>query len=473
MSSTSRSSVFYSYEFGCSSASEDISQMFRVNTTLSSRTVDLPSEIWFDIFDFATHIPGVLTLNNITELEAYGEDEDGIILHDLYHESMHVKLAISRVSRSWRRIVTPLLFQCILIRSGPHARAISDAFTYFRSHQAYEDFAGRWVKRIELSVEDDYWEQDSLLSLANILDCTPNLTTFSDLHSMARVPEGFATQEVVRKLYSLCEKGNLKRLEWSGPTYFPLGDLLYGAKSSLEVLMTKQLSEKSVSLPKLQTLVLRNATSTDRIDLSELGSPKLFSLMTFSESSEILNPLSPSSPQLISQYSVFPSLKHLHCVLSPNNNPSELLQRISSLESLTLDFCRQVQPRNLNKYSIRLPNMQKIVLQRFPSLQSRNDQHNDPQALRSCYEFLLNLIDRKNNPSLKAVGFQISRSYGDEDDYITTDDVATRDGFWEAFISQCNKQNIKLEASVGAVDHVLANWYPFHLGLLPQNLLIQ
>ncbi|EJD05867.1 uncharacterized protein FOMMEDRAFT_153211 [Fomitiporia mediterranea MF3/22] len=431
----------------------------------------LPPEIWLRIFDFLVYIPGILDISNVRAIEAYAEDNEGIILHGLYDEAMNVKLAISLVSRKWRRLVLPFLFEYVIIRSGRQARMVADALSRLHQAQGEEEYYGRWIKRVEVILQDHYWEQDSIDSLATVLRLAPNVLVFSDFFSTGRLPN-YATRGVVKTLHSLSERGRLRRIECSSVFgAFRLHTLLCGTPS-LQVLITKQLSSHPITLPNLRILVIRKSDAILAYKLGNLNAPSLHSLVLHNNA---LNPLTGYPPTRTSI--PYPNLRHLRCLHMDERLSPLSLFRIAEtpgLTSLTLDFGQRPVVKDLEKFRVKHQTLERIDLVRLPTFSYRLDPSCDLEGQRFVSGFLESLLKRDDIPYLRTIGFLRPRSYFDTGDftkYVPARARASTAEFWENFISLCKSRGVNVEASVGASDHFWGIWQPFHIGLLPQRQL--
>lgn len=264
----------------------------------------LPTELWIKVFKHISHIPGVLDISDPRAVEAYSEDENGIILHNIHSESMKTKLSISLVCSSWRKLILPFLFEYIIIRSSRQVHVVAKTLERLRKTQDYEAYYGRRIRRLEIVMEYTHWDEEAVDSLAVVLDHCPNLVVFSDFFSTGRIPNN-SSGPVIRRLQDLCEQGHLRRIESSGAVAFPLQDLLCGTPS-LEVLIANHLSIYNVSLPCLHTLVLGSSSTIFAFELACIDGPKLRHLIT---RSKVLDPSISYVPMNIKR--LYPELQHI------------------------------------------------------------------------------------------------------------------------------------------------------------------
>ncbi|EJD05868.1 uncharacterized protein FOMMEDRAFT_153212 [Fomitiporia mediterranea MF3/22] len=434
-----------------------------------SSDVELPPEIWLRIFDFLVYIPGILDISNVRAIEAYAEDNEGIILHGLYNEAMSMKLAISLVSRSWRRLILPFLFEYVIIRSARQARVVADVLSRFHQAQGEEKYYGRWTKRVEVIIQDDHWEQDSIDALVTILRLAPNILVFSDFFSTGRLPN-HATRNVVNVLHSLSEKGRLRRIECSGVLgVFRLYTLLCGTPS-LQVLITRQLLRYPITLPNLRILVVRKSDLILPYKLSILNAPSLHGLVLHGNA---LNPLTGCPPTCT--IIPYPNLKHLRCLYLDDKLLPLSLFRIAEtpeITSLTLDFGQRPLVKDLERIRIKHQTLERINLVRFPTFSYRLDPSCEMEGQQYVSGFLEALLKRDDIPSLRTIGFHRPRSHFDTGDftkYVPTRTQVSTAEFWENFIALCKSRGVNVETSVGASNQFWGIWEPFHVGLLPHQ----
>ena len=378
--------------------------------TSSSYGTKLPPEIWLKIFDSLCYIPGVLELSNGHTIEAFSEDNEGILLHGLYHESMRAKLAISCVSWTWRRIVMPLLFEYVMIRSAAHARVVAEALTRLRRQQGDADYCGRWIKRVEIVLQDHFWEEECIDAVADVLSQSPNILVFSDFFSVGRLPT-YATRGIVKKLQYLCENGRLRRIESCGAIIPRLHKLLC-ATPSLEVLITKQLTSCPVSLPNLHTLVIGKMDTIFACELENLRAPNLQNLIMHTGA---LDPLPSCCATRNNRF--FPNLRHLRCLRINEKFSLFHVADIPGLTSLTVDFGRKPSFEDLEKYRIKHPTIERIELIRFPIFNPKPRTSCDIGEQLFVSGFLWSLLKKEDNPSLQTIAFLRPRSYFDAGDF--------------------------------------------------------
>ncbi|THH07293.1 hypothetical protein EW145_g3474 [Phellinidium pouzarii] len=429
----------------------------------SSYTPTLPPELWLRVFAFLTYIPGVMSTTDDNAIEAFSEDSEGVILQELYRKTMDVKLAVSRVSWMWRILILPSLYEYVTVKSRQHARLVATTLSYLRTSQAEEDYYGRWVKRVEVSAEDDYWDEESLVSLVGILDCTPNIQVFSDFFSLSRSGIGTA---LIERLCALCEKGYLRRIEWSGVVDSSLSELLQGTRS-LQVLVSRQLISNPTILPNLRNLIIRTVKPTCFSNLENFLAPNLRSLVMHSHTSV------PSQLSATSTQGLFTGLQHLRWICSYGNGPTIDFKNFLGLTVLTLDLgSRRGDIERFKKLRIEHQTLERINIVHLPHLRLQFGCDGDVEERLLISEFMHSLLNVEENPSLKCIGLFIPRNYFSHalDTEPSSEEVsAVFEGFWRVFLAHCNTRGIKVEASLGSDAHFRGSWQPFHINLLPRS----
>jgi hypothetical protein len=148
---------------------------------------NIPAEIWYLIFEFATLIPG------ISECTA---DEDAVVAFacDGYNtcsslrirQSMNMKLVINKVCSAWRRLVHRLLFECLSIKSGQQAMQLAALLQDDDSRNINSNANARmwWTRRLELAIDGvSVWTTEHTHAVIWILRHCPNLLCFSTAFS--------------------------------------------------------------------------------------------------------------------------------------------------------------------------------------------------------------------------------------------------------------------------------------------------
>lgn len=423
----------------------------------------LPTELWAKVFEHVSHIPGALDISDPKAIEAYSEDESGILLHYLYYETLKTKLSIGWVCSSWRRIIIPNLFEYIIIRSAQQAHIVARLLQRLRSTQDDETFYGQWVKRIEILMEYTYWDEGAVDSLAIILDHCPGLVVFSDFFSTGRIPNN-TSEPILERLKSMCEHGHLRRIESSGAIAFPLQDLLCGTPS-LKVLIANHLSIYNVSLPHLHTLVLGPSSTIFAFELACIEGPNLRHLIT---RSKVLDPSISYAHTNIK--TLFPKLQHIR-FQNAWEKEAFFKKDLDAISTITLDFGPWLAQSHFDDLEVSYPSATRLNLTRFPLASVRY-----PQNIIVENEFLRRfctaLLDATKNPALRTIGFHIPKSYFDTNSQTYTMPRTPRLGYelWEELVEKSEKRGIKLEASVGQEEHFQGLWRPFDVRFLPKRV---
>jgi hypothetical protein len=181
----------------------------------SEKLPHLPIELWLLIFQLATEVPYAF----LPKIESPFDlpprpthNEMGVKLS----RSLITKRYLVLVCKAWNRIVTPLLYGAVLLRSS---RGIYAAWNTFRD-SAQSDTSvrlGHYVKRIDLSMRDSRIHHLSLEQLverekiADILRWLPNLTIFT-MHTQLRGGDSTCIAGALADTSA----STLQTIEWTG-----------------------------------------------------------------------------------------------------------------------------------------------------------------------------------------------------------------------------------------------------------------
>ncbi|TFK25212.1 hypothetical protein FA15DRAFT_369306 [Coprinopsis marcescibilis] len=117
----------------------------------------LPLEIWLDIFQFATYVPRSSAAKPLDPF-AFQRISRDIMGVNTPAMALYTKLALARVSKAWRRLTIPLLYEHIVVRSPSRANMILNVL--WRSANRDQESAdppppeksgyGQWTRHIEV-----------------------------------------------------------------------------------------------------------------------------------------------------------------------------------------------------------------------------------------------------------------------------------------------------------------------------------
>lgn len=431
-------------------------------------TATLPPEIWLEIFADASYIPGAFCIDSSRTIEAFSEDVNGVVLHGLYSETLATKLALTRVCWSWRALALPRLFEYILIGSGAHAVKIAQAL-----HTIQVSFGdkqlGKWIKRIEISTSDTYWDDESFSAVFGILNAAPNLEVFSNL--FCSVPKNVVALNVlsdprfVIKLASLCNHGLLRRLE----LYVGCSTILRRLLKDMQHLRVLVLGcvaigdgySIPIDLPELRILVCG-----DYLDISDyqvIRSSSIHSLIPRCDYSMDSRWNKASGPNIS-------LLRHLRMRCKDTLLKDGFLSSFPHLRCLTVDFTRNLcsAASGLLEHSC----IESIILTNVAFSRILVDKGIEDIGAHSrgmCI-FLTGLANRRKLPRLKRIGLLIPHSYlsilvphppSAECPAIGNSE------FWTSWLLRCARSDIAVEASVGPQAHFADSWRPFSVDDLP------
>ena len=418
--------------------------------------VELPSELWLCVFDTLFHIPSALELRDHRTIEAYSEDANGIVFHNILSQLARRKLAISVVSRNWRRLALPFLYREILIRSGRHASMLAATLqTHKKCHGSIQGQQppGCWIRRIEVFTEVKYWDEECHQALTVILENAPNLVAFSD--AFCTVPSNLVSfGPLVKQLGSLCSLGSLRRLEWYCDTPTTLS-LVLGEMPLLEVLVLCRghvISDhtNTITLPRLHTLSIGPYVGLSKF--TYMNAPILQNVLLFR--SIITSDCSGFYQWLLSRGSL------LHLRMPSTDVLAEYMnvEDFTCLTSMTIDFgqWRKFTRPITGDFSHKL--LERVNLHNFGFTNSSlywNNYHKD-YHWSTTFSFMHSLLDKQSLPSLKTIGFYIPHSYQRANEFGEL--VASLDIFWGPWLEACRKRGIGVEVCLNAEDHLGGVW---------------
>ncbi|KAL5533116.1 hypothetical protein ACEPAF_4892 [Sanghuangporus sanghuang] len=475
MSTWRRCSGSYPSPSSCSSFQSIAATSNRVliqTSNTKSYAVNLPPEIWLHVFEILAYIPGILSLSDERAIEAFSEDGNGVILQGLYADIMKTKLAIGQVSWTWRKLILPLLFEFVVVKSGRHALEIASTLARLKREQLEKDYYGRWIKRVEVLVSDKCWEQDSADALVRILELAPNTMVFSDLFCFGALPQD-SIPSIISTLQGLSESRQLRRIDSSGGIIYRLS--LLSNMPSLEVLVTSQAITTPMILPKLHTLSIANSEVVLAHGLGNLVAPNLQSLITRDKTARTSTAV---KVYLHSNSSLSVSLKHLRWAPPRHTKTTQQLKKLRlniadmpELTSLTVDIGTLPSLGSFENFRIKHQTLQRIVFDNFPTFGTRMHLGHYLQGRRILSGFLHSLLKVEDNPSLQTIGFLRYQSYFETGNFSTHSrpwEGGVNITLWRDFLAACKERGITVEASVGAKNHFYGSWQPFHLGLVPR-----
>ncbi|KAK2464718.1 hypothetical protein APHAL10511_003294 [Amanita phalloides] len=178
-----------------------------------------PPEIFLTIFEFATCFHGVLNPDPLDmNFQLFiTNDRQSALRHSLW-----TKLALLRVCRAWRELVTPLLYENIVIRQGRYLPSICSVLEASRRHSGDNCPLGQWTKRLDIALRDSSRPADEELALlADIVRCLSDLeiVTFS-LSSVQYTLHDYSPGVILTALVTTCAH-SLKYIHWFRETLVP------------------------------------------------------------------------------------------------------------------------------------------------------------------------------------------------------------------------------------------------------------
>ncbi|KAF9532223.1 hypothetical protein CPB83DRAFT_950203 [Crepidotus variabilis] len=237
---------------------------------------DLPVEIWHDIIDFATNIPGAFTLRNYFDIETFCEETHGISVGSAFQNALAVKLALSGTSKFFNRVVQRFLLRYIRITSPKQVLIMSKSLESGIRHGGITQMGlERWTIRVEVAVVTGYvWMPEHTAAICYLLGFCKSMTSFSSLFTS--IPGGQLGLPEILKCLGSCP--SLRRLETRVDG--DIGHDLQPLRSFLEVLCWRGKSRNSISheFPQLRVLI----TNSDSGNPKQIIAPKLLACVVAS-----------------------------------------------------------------------------------------------------------------------------------------------------------------------------------------------
>ncbi|TEB38504.1 hypothetical protein FA13DRAFT_1786268 [Coprinellus micaceus] len=170
--------------------------------------LELPSEIWLEIFQFATHVPRSTSLRPSDPFKARRVPSWNIVLaQNTPGGVLYTKVALSCVSKSWRTLAVPLQYQHVVIKSPMRARLILRSLTESQNGDCTGH--GKWTWHIEvLTHTRGSGSLPYLQSVFGIFRCCPNVRVLSGTWNHP-LPPPFL--DAITKLYG----SGMEELYWN------------------------------------------------------------------------------------------------------------------------------------------------------------------------------------------------------------------------------------------------------------------
>lgn len=237
----------------------------------TSQIPTLPAELWIEIIEYATWIPGAFSTDS-ESVVAFANDAHGICLRRRFNETMCTKLAISIVCRQWHQLVKAALYRYLVVTSGASVLRLASHFAseegrHQRSGDPLATGPGQYARRLEIVLEGFHtWKERHSKALAAVIQSCPNLYIFSNAFCTS-----ITTAQVLRSpILDALAQAPLKRLELK--TNMPLvARLVSDCQDSLAVLwlLPSELHKLSITdnvsritLPRLHTVVTASNADT-------------------------------------------------------------------------------------------------------------------------------------------------------------------------------------------------------------------
>ncbi|KAI1786354.1 hypothetical protein LXA43DRAFT_1034082 [Ganoderma leucocontextum] len=226
--------------------------------TLDQPGPKFPPEVWLNVFDHATHIPGAYTCDDGPAILAYAADQHGIALHSRHREATNTMLSASLVCKAWTPLADEFLFRYILVKSGNHAIKIATTLKHFADIRRRSSFPGRYALRLELFLEGGHhWDSSHTIALAIIFSLCPNICVFSTAFMPVDAPFYCALFMTAMQVVGM--RSSLRRLELKGHAAL-FGGVLPPLAPHLESLVLVPLYamgyKSELTFPNLRTFAL-------------------------------------------------------------------------------------------------------------------------------------------------------------------------------------------------------------------------
>ncbi|CAA7270912.1 unnamed protein product [Cyclocybe aegerita] len=148
--------------------------------------IQLPTEIWERIVEFATEIPGVYATEDHAAIAGFSRDRYGICLSNWFKDAVETKLALSRVSRYWNDLMQLFLLRHIRIKTGRQACETAAALKRLTKRAKPDNGPGKWTLRVEIALDGIHaWTEKHTKAMRTIFKNCPNIVCFSTVFSTA------------------------------------------------------------------------------------------------------------------------------------------------------------------------------------------------------------------------------------------------------------------------------------------------
>ncbi|PPQ63681.1 hypothetical protein CVT24_004567 [Panaeolus cyanescens] len=182
----------------------------------STQPVNLPPEIWHEIFQFATYVHSSASIKPLDPFSPRRAITNAMGTNS-YSMSMRTKRSLVLVSRSWRQLSMPIFYEHIVIRSPSRAAKTLQVLEGSKrimdptmSHTESERLGyGQWTRHLEIhTYARGSKEIEFLKTIFRIMRCCPNLRFLSGiwihqlpLEFLAVITQLYASSELFSGLY--------------------------------------------------------------------------------------------------------------------------------------------------------------------------------------------------------------------------------------------------------------------------------
>ncbi|KDQ61050.1 hypothetical protein JAAARDRAFT_191169 [Jaapia argillacea MUCL 33604] len=436
--------------------------------------IRLPSEIWLRIFAYATSVPVAFETTDPDIIAACALDAHGIVLHTQHRSSMHIKLAISLVCKTWHELGRQFLFDYLLIKNGEQVMALSHILSQNRIQEGLpptpnDQSEGRrrqksnyrpgwYTIRLEIALEGCHvWSSSHTHALTSLMQSTPNLKVFSTAFCAADA-HLFHSDTYMQSLSHLAFLKCLKRLELRGEAKL-IRDVvgMFGGQEGLEVLwilpsrriLQTNGDDEDIHLPSLHTFISSFPYGSEFT--RALKTPSLRSVVTENPVKYHRKSYVPDDRirelggqlQYLSLGSPLPFNINLILPSCPN-----LIELVLTCEAHRLQLAETTVP---------LSTLKRITLHDYPILSVPNEHWSVPaDRLKAS---LSALIRQDIFPALEEVRLLLPFRSPTVAGGLNATDGGVH--LWEDWLAECRARGVKVLVSRGAEEQVLGVWNEF------------
>ncbi|KAL6303286.1 hypothetical protein BKA93DRAFT_346419 [Sparassis latifolia] len=218
----------------------------RIHTCLQPASVPyIPPEVWGLIIHHAC----LLDYDPLVSISQLSFLDSAASHLACYRAVMRIKTTLSLVCQSWHHFAQPYLFEFVWISSAAQAKVLARTLLIEYISSSDHGTSGKYIRR--LHIETPALERCAPADLRTILEYSPNISVYSDYHSVQRgVGDGAADPRCSPEaILRLVTHPKMRRLSWTSyddlPFELRMSPFLTNVATRLEYL---ELSSRSSTL---------------------------------------------------------------------------------------------------------------------------------------------------------------------------------------------------------------------------------